>query len=141
MKKIIVTKNDIILCSGVYEYANEFNEWLQRRISQNTWGKPERTIAQSDCSESEILSALELTPEVLDESGQIIIPAMARLPADYTIEIQDVTAQVEQEKINQEALAYLASTDWLIIRELDAGIPCPTEIKIARQEARQRIVK
>lgn len=142
MKKLIIFKDGQEIRSGNFETQEKLNLYLEKLNKKGIVGlKPERTISQSDCSESEILSALELTPEVLDEFGQIIIPAMARLPADYTIEIQDITAQVEQEKINAEALAYLASTDWLIIRELDAGIPCPTEIKIARQEARQRIVK
>lgn len=62
------------------------------------------------------------------------------LPAEYTIEIEDITAQVEQQKINEEALAYLASTDWMIIRAMDSGIPCPEEVKQARAEARAKIV-
>lgn len=53
----------------------------------------------------------------------------------------DITSQVEQEKINKEALDYLASTDYLIIREMDNGTPCPADIKAARQAARQRIVR
>ena len=63
------------------------------------------------------------------------------LPAEYTISIEDITAQVAQEAVNAEALAYLASTDWLIIREVDAGTPCPAEIKAERAAARSRIIK
>lgn len=62
-------------------------------------------------------------------------------PDDYTIEIEDITDQVEQEHINAEALAYLASTDWMVIREIDAGIPCPVEVKEERAAARSRIVR
>jgi hypothetical protein len=36
---------------------------------------------------------------------------------------------------------YLASTDWLVIREVDAGMPCPVEIKTLRAEARAKIVR
>ena len=123
MKKVTVTKDSILLCSGIYEEGQEFDSWLERRIAQNTFGLPER-------------------PElILDEATGEMIPTGNILPAEYEIVIEDITAQVEQERINAEALAFLASTDWLIIRELDAGIPCPTEIKIARQEARQRIVR
>ncbi len=63
------------------------------------------------------------------------------LPGEYTVEIEDILAQVEQEQINAEALAYLASTDWLVIREMDAGIPCPAEVKTERAAARARIVR
>lgn len=142
MKKLSILKDGQEIRAGKFESQEKLNLYLEKLNTKGIVGlKPERTVAQSDCSESEILSALELTPEVLDESGQIISPAMARLPADYTIEIQDITAQVEQEKINQESLAYLASTDWLIIRELDSGVPCPADIKVKRQQARDRIVK
>ena len=64
-----------------------------------------------------------------------------KLKAEYTVEIEDITAQLEQEKINKESLEYLASTDWLVIREMDAGIPCPAEIKAERAAARARIVR
>jgi len=47
----------------------------------------------------------------------------------------------EQKKINMEAEYYLISTDWMIIRQLEKGIPVPQEIKDAREAARQRIVK
>ena len=60
---------------------------------------------------------------------------------EYTVEIEDITAQVAQEAINAEALAYLASTDWMIIREVDSGIICPTEIKALRAEARAKVVR
>jgi hypothetical protein len=47
----------------------------------------------------------------------------------------------EQERINLEAMSYLDSTDWYIIREIETGVPCPQAIKDARAAARARIVK
>ncbi len=64
-----------------------------------------------------------------------------KYPEGYWIEWIDISAQVIQEKVNADALAYLASTDWMLIREIDAGIPCPAEIKIERQLAREKIIK
>jgi hypothetical protein len=64
-----------------------------------------------------------------------------KYPEGYTVEYIDISEQVEQEKINQESLEYLASTDWLIVREIDANIPCPLDIKQKRQEARDKIVR
>lgn len=64
-----------------------------------------------------------------------------KYPEGYQVEYIDMTAQMEQERINAESLAYLASTDWLIIREVDAGVPCPVEVKATRQAMRERIVK
>lgn len=46
----------------------------------------------------------------------------------------------EQQQINLNARGYLTSTDWLVIREMDVGIPVPDTIKAARQAARDAIV-
>lgn len=50
-----------------------------------------------------------------------------------------------QEIINQERIAeleeYLKSTDWYAIRFADTGEEIPTEIKKARQDAREEISK
>lgn len=54
---------------------------------------------------------------------------------------ESVQAKLDQDAINKEALAYLASTDWMIIRELDSGIACPADVKAARAEARAKVVK
>lgn len=48
--------------------------------------------------------------------------------------------KAEQEKINAEARAYLASTDWMVTRMAETGVPVPQDIAQARAEARARIV-
>lgn len=60
---------------------------------------------------------------------------------EYERIIEDVTAEVDRAKANAEAQAYLAATDWYVIREMDEGTPCPPEVKLARAEARARIVR
>lgn len=80
--------------------------------------------------------------EVQDEQGNVVEPQITEtLPQQVVFTQEDVTAQVAQEAINAEALAYLASTDFLIIREMDSGVACPAEIKSLRQAARLRIVR
>lgn len=48
--------------------------------------------------------------------------------------------EIQQQK-NVEARAYLASTDWYIIRLQETGIPVPTNILAARQAARDSIIQ
>lgn len=115
MKKVIIKKQ------GFQTHGAEMEDptqWIADCIAQNLWGLPER--------------------EELNEMGE---PTGVILPAEYTIEIEDITSEVEQQKANAEALAYLASTDWLMIRELEIGKPMPEEIKIKRQEARDKVKK
>jgi len=54
---------------------------------------------------------------------------------------ESVQAKLDQDAINKEALAYLLNTDWMVIREIDSGVPCPEEVKALRAEARAKIVK
>jgi len=54
---------------------------------------------------------------------------------------ESVQAKLDQDAINKEALAYLLNTDWMVIREVDSGVPCPEEVKTLRAEARAKIVK
>ena len=49
-------------------------------------------------------------------------------------------AEINQAAINAEALAYLAGTDWYIIRQQEAGQAVPADILAARQAARARVV-
>ena len=46
-----------------------------------------------------------------------------------------------QIRINADALAYLASTDWYVIRKQETGAEIPVDILAKRQEARDSIVK
>lgn len=45
-----------------------------------------------------------------------------------------------QDDINREALVYLASTDWLVVRMAENGTPIPADILTKRAEARASIV-
>jgi hypothetical protein len=132
---------------------------LDELLASGACGKPERWVLHKDepmaeaYDEADVLEEMieEIQPAVeavIDDQGVEVSPAIqavtqkkVKLKAEYTVEIEDITAQVAQEAINVEALAYLASTDWLIIREVDAGVPCPVDIKAERAAARARIVR
>jgi len=152
MKKVIVRN-----LAGIQTHGAQMEDpqpWIDACVAQNGWGRSERWIPASeahdpaDVLETEQREVQPAVPAQLDEQSNVVVPEVpavmqewVKLGAEYTIEIEDVTAQLEQERINREALEYLASTDWLIIRELDAGVACPAEIKQARAEARARIVR
>ncbi len=46
-----------------------------------------------------------------------------------------------QEQINSEAKAYLASTDWYLIRKLETGVKIPDDVLLARSEVRAKVVE
>ena len=49
-------------------------------------------------------------------------------------------AKAEQERINNEARAYLNQTDWYVTRHQETGQPIPENILTLRQEAREKVV-
>ncbi len=116
MFKIEIKKNNIVTNAAQFSTEAEAIEWKTNVELTNGFGLPER-------------------PE-LDEQGQ---ETGVILPAEYTVEIADVTAEIEAQNERAEALAYLAATDWYIVREWDNGVECPAEIKAAREAARLKI--
>lgn len=137
MFTLTIKKNGIIT-NGPSEFPTreEAVSHFEKHKAMGTFGTPSRTEVQS----------FEVSPAVIAEDGTELAPAVieereVKISGDFEHFIEDLTAQAEQERINAEALAYLTETDYLIIRELDAGTPCPADIKQARAEARAKIVR
>lgn len=139
MKKVTI-KN----LAGIQTHGAEMEDptaWIAECVAANAWGKPERWVLHKDEPMAEAYDDADVLEEKVEQDIGGVEQKWVKLKAEYTIEIEDITAQVAQEAINAEALAYLASTDWLIIREVDAGVPCPVDIKAERAAARARIVR
>jgi hypothetical protein len=114
---------------------------LDELLASGACGKPERWVLHKDEPMAEAYDDADALEEEMRDSLDGVTQKWVKLKAEYTVEIEDITAQVAQEAINAEALAYLASTDWLVIREVDAGVPCPADIKTLRAEARAKVVR
>lgn len=57
-----------------------------------------------------------------------------------TINQSAIDKQIQQQT-NAQARAYLASTDWYVIRQQENGTPIPQDILDARQAARDSIIE
>lgn len=139
MFKLSVIKNNVVVHNTAGQTEQECLAQLQPYLEHKTFGSPAR---------EETVLVSEAVPEVFDEetgeitqAAQDAVYGVVTIPAEYEIVIEDVSAQAAQDRINQEALAYLAETDWYILREMDGGTPCPEEIKTARAEARNKVVR
>ena len=92
----------------------------------------------------EINRPIEDYPQVhLVEAGEEVAVGFTW---DGTIFTPHATHQAEldkaaQDTINQEARDYLASTDWMVLREADDGTAITAEIKQLRADARIAIIK
>jgi len=148
MFKISIIKNSQVTNSCTATEA-EAMAWLTSHEGMGTFGQKRQVISHPASSTE---SQVEISPAVIDEDGLEISPAqfetqVTEIPAreeiieGYTVEIQDISAQLEQEATNAAALKLLAESDWMILRELDSGVACPQEVKDARAAARISIIR
>ena len=136
MIQISIKKQEQITNQGLFQSLEEANSWLAHHESIKSFGQPKQTVQQQ----------VELSPEVLGEDGSVLQEAVIEmqeieLAGDYEVIIEDISAKVEQEKVNAEAQAFLDATDWMVIRAMEKGEELSPELKAERQAARDRIIK
>lgn len=103
MKQInVYNKENVLGWSARFNTDEESDSWLNKHISKNTFGQPERTVC--------------VKPEetVYDEDGNFVETIFAQyevVPAEYTIEILDLTEQIAQENLakQQQQAIYAAA--------------------------------
>jgi hypothetical protein len=120
---------------------DDFSEVIALNSVSEKWGKPEHWVLHKDEPMAQAYDDADVLEEEMRDTLDGVAQKWVKLKAQYTVEVTDISAQVVQDAINAEALAYLSSTDWLVIREVDSGVPCPVEIKTLRAEARAKIVR
>lgn len=125
--KYEVIKNGQVVHSGGASSEAEIHEQLKPYYDHKTFGEPEKTIqvlVSEEVPELREIQSVLVTPEVRDpETDEVITeavyedqevitqeyaPAIYRdevIPAEYTIEITDVTAEVEAQQELNEKLA------------------------------------
>jgi hypothetical protein len=105
-----------------------------------------------------------IRPEEKDADGNIIAPTITEIqevviqeeikqmqevvvspettiehPAEFEVQIEDITAEIEAQKVVDQALKFLSDTDWLVLLQVETGEPVPTEILQQRATARALI--
>lgn len=127
--------------SAPFPTQDEAQAWYSKHEAKGIFGKSEHTVQEVDI------------PAVVDAWGNILAPATMKdviVPSEFTVEIVDITAELEQQRVNYEALQYLAASDWKCLRHQDQlmlGIDTSlsseeyANLLQSRQEARDRIVR
>lgn len=136
MIQVSVKRSGQLTNQASFPTMEEAQAWLSHHEGMKSFGEPAQTIQQQ----------VEISPAVIAEDGSVLQEAVTEMqevhiPGSYEVEVIDISAELAQQAINAEALAFLASTDWLITKQVETGIACPEEIKAERQAARDRIVK
>jgi hypothetical protein len=135
MIQVKIIRDSVVTNSGSFPSQEEAQVWLSSHEGMGTFGQKKETV------ERQVL----IFPAVVDSEGLEISPAQFEAQMvdleGYTVEMLDISVQLEQEATNAAALKLLAESDWMIVREMEGGIACPQEVKDARAAARASIVR
>ena len=160
MIQVSIKKQDQITNKASFRSMEEAQAWLAHHESMKSFGQPKQLVQQQiELEPAVIEKQMIIVKEAqLDEEGVEIVPAEyeeqdvvikeavtemqeVELAGEYEVEVIDITSQLERERINAEAQAFLDSTDWMVIRAMEKGLELSPELKAERQAARDRIVK
>lgn len=137
MKKVIIKNLAGIQTHGAV--LEDPTQWVAECIVQNAWGKPERMALHkdeelaepyddADVLEEEIREISPAVDAVLDEQGVEISPAipaktqkLVKLKAEYTVEIEDITAAHALNECIAKRKAEYPSADEFLNAYFDGG--------------------
>jgi hypothetical protein len=109
MFRVKIIKNGIQTHGAQFNTQAEADAWIAEGSARQWWGKPAYTeVVQPRITEQQ---EVVITPEVRDEDGNVITPAVTEMqeivvqeevtiehPAEFEVQIEDVTAEVEYQK-------------------------------------------
>jgi len=144
MIQISIKKQDVVTNQASFPTREEADQWLAYHEGMGSFGQKKQVLKQQ----------VEVSPAVLGEDGEEISPAQfeeqeVELPG-YEVEIEDLSAKLEQEKANAEAQKFLDESDWKVLRhrdQLELGLATSLSEEEFRellrkiQAARERIVR
>ena len=102
MKLVKVIKNGQVVQPVRFDNDADMNQWIQMLADTAAWGLPERWLPDSIMSPlSEEQKAMALESRTMEVMGEQVVEY--RLPSEYKIDVQDITAEVQAEKSAKEA--------------------------------------
>jgi hypothetical protein len=113
MKKVLVIKNNEVVQFVNFETQEMADAWIEMLASTAAWGFPERWVAdhfagiggfgESALGMSDAQKALAIDSRVVESDFGSYTEY--KFAAEYTVEIEDITAQVAEQKAIQKYLA------------------------------------
>jgi len=162
MIQVSITKSGTISNQASFNSQEEADSWLSSHLGMGSFGSEAIYQDQQVLTSPEVRGPVDelVQAATFDAEGNEIEPALyshnenglisaavyetqsvLAQAAEYSVEITDITAQINQEATNSAAEAYLISTDWYCTRFVDSAEAIPQNIKDARAAARLSIVR
>jgi hypothetical protein len=118
MKRITIKNlNDQLIANADLE---DPTEWIASGVEQNWWGLPDRWIIKEFATPEEIDSSVDQREVPVDELNPSAgLRAEIKLPATYTIEVQDVSQEYQLKDAEAHILAISQSCDEQVLALLN----------------------
>lgn len=98
MIKVNIKKNNVIVQTVLFDDSIKKDEWLQMLANTAAWGKPERWVKESECSETDIANSLDF--RIIDNQLEPIYNEYL-LPSEYDVEELDPSVEIaEQNRVS-----------------------------------------
>lgn len=151
MKKITIKNKD-----GVVGWMAEMldpTDWIAEGIAGNWWGLPERWVLHKDepmakaYDEADVLEEKteEVQPDAVYAEVSPAVPAVVqkwvKLKAEYTIEIEDITAQYELEQVIAKRKAEYPTPEEFLNAYFDGGQTAVDALQAKRLEIKTKYPK
>jgi hypothetical protein len=102
MFKVKITKQGIETHGARFPTQEGADAWIASNVANNSWGLPERWLTQVEADlAGVVISNQESRVRGQDDMGQDILEY--KIPAEYTVEISDATAEYQAELDEQES--------------------------------------
>lgn len=155
MKNIKIYDKQNVLISDQNHYEDP-NEFVDHIVSTNYFGLPERWVREAYLvtgieNEESILFYPDETyeeSEVLDRREELLFPETENLetvkqvllPAEYTIEIEDITESLGKSNCKTKAKELIRDLDWVIDEETSPKLLNKSEFIAYRSALRSLII-
>lgn len=138
MIRVSIKRNNVLTNQASFPTETEANEWFVAEKANHSFGKPAGLYKIEHLDGQELLSAISYEGDLVE------------IPDQFEVEFEDVSDLVAQSQTNIDSLAFLAQTDWKVMRhrdQLDAGVPTSMtneefqDLLVERQAARDSVVR
>lgn len=131
---------DVVTNVAKFETQELCLAWLNKNKVTGTFGKLEREVKEiiDGVLENNEDIAKSISNREVEIAGNVV--KVHTLPQEFSHTITNITDQHLAEQESKEALAYLVSTDWMVVRKAETGVDFPQEIKDLRAAARLKVL-
>lgn len=139
MKQVIIKNKNNVVQAG--SQLLDPTDWIAEGIANNWWGLPERWVLHKDEPMAEAYDEADVLEEKVEADIDGTPHKYVKLKAEYTIEIEDITAQHELEQVIAKRKAEYPTAEEFLNAYFDGGEAALTALQEKRLAIKSKYPK